>query len=632
MDFPDVFTHNNEEKYFALVPKSIGGRCTVATESRRKVRKPRSGRSFVQSIALYRVVRIVWLSVQFFLQVYWFGRRHPKPWSQTEQTAFAALVARQASQYRELALRLEGLMIKLGQFLSTRADIMPKAFLSELEHLVDQVPPVPWDAVQAILDAEWGERKHLIAEIGKNPVASASIGVVYQATLQTGERVAVKVRRPGIDRIIRADFRALWIVLWLARHVTTYGRRADLRALYREMVTVIADELNFVKELQNGEYFRTRYASFQGVEVPRYLAELSTRRVLVMEWMEGARVSDLQYLQEQGLDRRELAARLFRCFTEQLFEAGKFHADPHPGNLLVQPDGTIVILDFGMIGTIRSEDVLHIRDLIEGIVFEDAKKILDSLERLRFLLPTADRAVLEPVIMHLIAAYAREDLKRFDETVLDQILRDVQETIQRQPIQLPSEFAFLGRAMSTFVGVLHILDPGIDIAALGKPIIRQWLRDHAKEKGSGQGTEREADDTRSARGEAAADAAEAHRLTSVLADAVNAAQVKRLLRQYGAPLLRYPRLVEEALETPSKQLAYEREKARDARMQQYFQTQKAYAFGAGVLFTFVWIASIVWHLRTVGAVGPIALACSIIWFYRVSRRQARWLLDQDRRF
>ncbi|MCY0876886.1 MAG: AarF/UbiB family protein [Firmicutes bacterium] len=585
----------------------------------------RMGRPFLQSIALYRVVRIVWLSVKFFLQLYWFSRRHPKPWSEVEQTSFANLMARQAREYRELALRLEGLMIKLGQFLSTRADIMPQAFLKELEHLVDQVPPVRWEAVDAILDEEWKSRRALVASIRQESVASASIGIVYKATLQSGEQVAVKVRRPGIDRIIRADFRALWIVLWMARQFTTYGRRADLRGLYREMVAVITDELNFVKEMQNGEYFRERYENIAGVHIPRYFAELSTRRVLVMEWMDGARISDLAYLQAQGLDRHELAARLFHSFTEQLFEAGKFHADPHPGNLLVQPDGTIVILDFGMVGMIREQDVLYIRDLIEGIVFEDADKILDALAKLRFLLPSADRTVLEPVIMNLIAAYARSDLTRFDEAVLDQILRDVQEAIAQQPIQLPSEFAFLGRALSTFTGVLHTLDPGIDIAALGKPIIRQWLAEHTTENPRSQST----GGAQEAHGEAAAGAKGTDFFARAMADAVNSAQVRRLLRQYGAPLLRYPRLVEQALEAPTKQLEGERERARAERVQRYFQTQKAYAFVQGTCASILWALGVWWHLRPFTILGAVALAGAVLWFYRVSRRQARWLLEQD---
>lgn len=601
----------------------------------------RGKRSFVQSIALYRVVRIVWMAIKFFVQVYWFGRRHPKPWSENEHKQFERLVAKQAQQYRLLALSLEGLMIKLGQFLSTRADIMPQAFLHELEYLVDQVPPVAWESVSAILDEEWKPAHPDAAarpQINPEPVACASIGVVYRGVLQTGDEVAIKVRRPGIDRIIRADFRALWIVMWLARRFTMLGKRADLRALYREMVAVISDELNFVKELQNGEYFRERYTTFAGVEVPRYFAEWSSRRVLVMEWMEGARVSDLAYLEEQRLDRKALASRLFTCFTEQLFQAGKFHADPHPGNLLVQPDGTIVILDFGMVGTIRPEDVLSIRDLIEGIVFEDAHKILASLEQLRFLLPTADRSVLEPVIMNLIAVYAREDLRKFDEAVLDQILRDIQQTIQSQPIQLPSEFAFLGRALSTFVGVLHILDPGIDIAALGKPIIREWLQAHTRseqqraQEGEGfsqEGASRPGQRTPPPHSETAAGSG-FDSFAQNVADALHTAQWQRILRQYGAPIARYPRLIEQALEAPGKALAFERDRARDERVQRYFQTQKAYAFVLGSLGGAMWTAGVLLRLRSFTIVGAIALAAAALWFYRISRRQARWLLEHDR--
>jgi len=600
---------------------------------------PTSGRKrrlrlSLQTVALYRIIRIVSLAVRFFLQVYRYQRRHPQPWSDREFAAWEALVARQAAEYRQVALRLEGLLIKLGQFLSTRADIMPKAFLRELEHLVDQVPAVPWEGVEAILHAEWGgEYQTVLREISAEPVASASIGVVYRGILQSGEEVAVKVRRPGIERIIRADFRAVRIVLWLARRFTKLGKRANLPALYREMTAVIGDELNFVKELQNGEYFRKRYEDFPGVEVPAFYRAWSTRKVLVMEWMEGARISDLDYLKNNGLDRQEMAARLFRCFTEQLFQAGKFHADPHPGNILVKADGSIVLIDFGMIGVIRSDDAVLIRDLIEGVVFLDAGKIVASLERLRFLLPTADKPALERVVLSLISLYTQEGMKRFDERVLDQILNDIQDTIHRQPIQLPSEFAFLGRALSTFVGVLHILDPGVDLAALGKPIVKEWLASQG-EQASGRGSadfSARGEQTKSGQAGKGGKKGMAAGLGEAFSAAMGNATWLRLLREYGTPVLRYPRLLEAALETPVQRLQWDREQARVARRQHYYQVQQAYAFTSMLLAAALLCAGIWLRLQAYQIIGGGGLILAVLWFAVLAFGQSRWLDEQGSR-
>ncbi|MCY0902747.1 MAG: AarF/UbiB family protein [Firmicutes bacterium] len=575
-----------------------------------------------KTFSLYRIVRIVSLSIHFFLQIYWFTRRHAQPFSERERSDWEALLAQQAARYRRTALSLEGLMIKLGQFLSTRADIMPKAFLVELEHLVDQVAPVPWGHVQSILHAEWQvDHREILREISREPVASASIGVVYRATLKSGEQVAIKVRRPGVDRIIRADFRALRIVMWMARHFTSLGERADLPALWREMVDVISDELNFVKEQQNGDYFRERYEAFAGVQVPRYIPEWCTRQVLVMEWMEGARVSDLDYLIAHGIDRTALAARLFSCFAEQLFAEGRFHADPHPGNLLVQPDGTIVIIDFGMIGTIRAQDVEQIRSLVEGIVFEDAPKIIASLEKLRFLLPNADRHALEQAILALISLYRRQGLRKFDAQTLEAILGDIQSTISQQPIQLPSEFAFLGRAMSVFVGVLHMLDPDVDIAALGKPIIRAWLDRQAS-------TER----ARAASDEAAAGfkSEPKDQERGAWGSRWDHALLLRLAREYGSPVLRYPRLLEQALEEPVLRLEHDRREARAARWQRYHQTQKAYAFAAVVIGGAISLAGAWRGVAVLAWCGSVAFVAGVAWFAATVRAHARWLQQQDR--
>lgn len=439
----------------------------------------------MKRIALYRIVVIVVMSVRFFVQVVLFQKRYRRNWTDNVQSKWEDLLQKQATEYNQTALRLEGLLIKLGQFLSTRADIMPEVFLKELEGLVDRVPAVPWEQAKQVLEEEWnGDYGNILHKISIEPVASASIGEVYRGFLHNGDSVAVKIQRPGIEKIIHADFKAMKIVMWLARRFTSYGKRIDLTKLYKEMTIVIGNELNFRKELKNGLYFQKRYEDFKNVSIPNYYTEYSTKRVLVMEWMEGTQITDLTFLERHGIDRKKLAEQLFKAFLEQLLQEGKFHADPHQGNIMVKSDGTIVLIDFGMVGEIRKKDALAIRELVEGIIFDDYDKMIDSLEKLRFLLPHANKERLKEVLATMIHAYVEQDFTKMDDYVVQQILEDVQKVVKKEPIQLPSELAFFGRAISTFVGILYILDPKINILELSKPLIKDWLQQNQEEQTS----------------------------------------------------------------------------------------------------------------------------------------------------
>ncbi|MBF0707991.1 AarF/ABC1/UbiB kinase family protein [Alkalihalobacillus hwajinpoensis] len=423
--------------------------------------------------SLYRIVVIVWMSVKFFIQLEHFRRKSKHSW---DQERWQKLLKKQAKEYKEKAIRLEGLLVKLGQFLSTRADILPKVFLEEIEDLVDRVPSFSWEKARKTLEEEWSsDYEDVIDHLSERPVASASIGQVYRSTLKSGEDVAIKIRRPNIRKIIRADFQALRIVFWLMDTFTSYGKQLDLSRLYDEVRSVIEDELDFKKELKNGLHFQERYKDSPGYRVPNYVSEWSTKKVLVMEWMEGARITNLSYIKEKNINRQELARKLLKGYLDQLLQEGQFHADPHSGNILIQEDSTVVFIDFGMVGHIEARDALSIRKLITGIVLSQYRDVTDALEELRFLLPNSDKRQIEKAIQTLVTLFVEQDLTMMDEDTADQVLTEVQTLVNKQPIQLPSEFAFLGRAISTIVGILYTLDPEIDLIEEGKPIVQEWI-------------------------------------------------------------------------------------------------------------------------------------------------------------
>lgn len=432
------------------------------------------------NIAFFRIIAIVKMAAVFFIQLTWFERRHRGSWTDETNQKWEALVRKQAAEYRRTALRLEGLLIKLGQFLSTRADVMPKAFLEELEGLIDRVPAVPWDSAKAVMEAEWnGPVESILARIDQTPVASASIGQVYRAWLHSGEEVAVKVQRPNIDRIVSVDFKAVQIVMNLANRFTKFGKQTDLPALYREMTSIIGAELDFRSELANGRYFKKRYEGFPDVDIPAYYEDVSTKRLLVMDWIEGARITDLAFLDRNGLDRHDLAERLTVMFLEQLLQEGKFHADPHPGNIMVKADGTIVLIDFGMIGMLPASDAVHIRGIIEGILTENYDSVVSGLEGLQFLLPHADKERMKRVIRTMVDAYTSQSFTQMDDLAVQQLLEEIQQIVKQEPVQLPAGFAFLGRAVSTFIGLLHILDPDIDLMKVGRQPVMDWIGKNA---------------------------------------------------------------------------------------------------------------------------------------------------------
>ncbi|TFD97645.1 AarF/ABC1/UbiB kinase family protein [Jeotgalibacillus sp. R-1-5s-1] len=428
-----------------------------------------------KKVAAYRIYKIVFMSVKFFLQVYFFQRKHQGRWDATTERKWAELAGKQAREYKQTALKLEGLMIKMGQFLSTRADIMPRSFILELEGLTDRVPPVPWEEAKRVIEDDWNTAYgNIVHKISENPVASASIGDVYHAWLHNGDSVAIKVQRPGIERIIRTDFKAMKIVIWLAKRFTRFGKQVDLDALYREMTIVIGDELNFKKELQNGVAFGERFKDTPGVIVPRYIEEYTTRRVLVMDWIEGSKITDQSFLDKHGLNREELAENLLLLFIEQLLNEGMFHADPHGGNILIKEDGTIVLIDFGMVGVIRKKDAEAVQRAVEGVIFERYSEVVEALEQMKFLLPKADKDILEDVVERVVQVYKSGEWQDGESLMMESLLEDIQDIVRTQPIQLPTEFAFFGRAISTFTGVIYTIYPEADFIEMARPTIVRW--------------------------------------------------------------------------------------------------------------------------------------------------------------
>lgn len=423
---------------------------------------------------LVRMMKVLSMFFSIFLQLYWYKiRKKPKEdWDQ--------LWGKIGERFRKTLFELEGLLIKIGQILSTRADLLPQAFIRQIEDLTDQVPPSEWNEIQTILEMEWGTafHQHFIS-IEKTAIASASIGEVYKGVLHDGTAVAIKVKRPHIDEVVQTDFRILSIVIWFANHFVPIPKGfINLNVLFKELKQVILRELDYAKELNTILVFKERFKEVGIVQIPNVYAELSTSNVLVMEWMEGVRLTNVEAIDQLGISRQELAQRLIKLFLPQWLEPGMFHADPHPGNVLLSKEGKIILLDFGMIGEITKKDASYFQALIESLLSKNYAKAVDCLYHLGFLLPEAESRTIERLLAEFLSIQPAQ-LKEVDLIAMKLEMNDL---IKALPIQVPTRFVFLGRSFITIEGMILHLAPEEEIIDLGKPVFMEWLQHQGNNK------------------------------------------------------------------------------------------------------------------------------------------------------
>ncbi|MED1201766.1 ABC1 kinase family protein [Heyndrickxia acidicola] len=412
----------------------------------------------------YRITSVVGMTLGFFLKIYWFQLR------KKSEGEWKDLWRKFAITFKKKAYSLEGLLIKVGQLLSVREDLLPDVFIEEMKELVDQVPPSSWQDISNVLEAEWGVPiQEKLSFIDKEPVASASIGQVFKGELMDGTIAAIKVQRPEISSIMKADFQALAIIMWCANRFSSYARKmVDFPLLYKELRHVIERELDFLEEMNTAVYFRKRYKQNPDIYIPKMYSEHCTKRILVMEWIDAERVTDPPV----QLKRKDVAKSLLSIFMPQWLEGGKFHADPHEGNVLINQKGQIVLLDFGMVGEISNRDSEIFRKLIEGAVFKDYKKMVKNLSRLGFLLSSADSDEMERTLEELLevgwTSGAKSDILSFQ--------KEINELVRSLPIQVPIRFVFFGRSAAIIEGLLQTLCPNIDLMEMAKPVFFDWMK------------------------------------------------------------------------------------------------------------------------------------------------------------
>ncbi len=388
----------------------------------------------------------------------------------------AALGDEVPPQDRPMRLRLvcEDLgptFVKLGQILSTRPDLLPEAYIAELTQLRDHVKPFPFAEAEAILAEEYGRpASEVFAAIESEPLASASISQVHRATLRDGRVIALKIRRPGIDKTVQADLEILKNLAQLAERrmpsLVPYGPVG----LARELERTLKRELDLSIERRTMERCRGQFAREPTAHIPEVFREFSTPKVLAMELIGGVSVTDLEGLRRLGVDPAEVAVRGSRILLRQIFRFGFFHADPHPGNLRVLAGGVIAPLDYGMFGRIDAPTRERIVDLLMGLIAEDTDRVLRALEALEIRGEHVDTRALRRDVSELVASYSDLTLEAID---LSLLLRDLVGFIRTHHLMIPPDLVLLIRALVTIEGVGRELDPHFDIAAQVRPFFRE---------------------------------------------------------------------------------------------------------------------------------------------------------------
>jgi predicted unusual protein kinase regulating ubiquinone biosynthesis (AarF/ABC1/UbiB family) len=407
----------------------------------------------------------LWFFHQFILLLRWFfiGSEENKELNQEKQAVWL----------KEKLIDLGPTFIKIGQSMGTRADLLPLPFVKSLGELQDQVPPFPNEIAFARIEKDLGKKiSEVYAEFDIEPIAAASLGQVYRAKLFTGEEVAVKVQRPNLAGIIKGDIEILRKVANFAERFPSLNENADWAGMLREFDETIHEEMDYAAEGRNAERFHESFKDWTNVHVPKIFWHATSEKVLTMEFIHGTKVVELEALRARNISPEKVNRLLIRTYLKQLLEDGFFHADPHPGNLLVMPDGRLAFFDFGMVGRITPQLQSKMIDAFFHVVGKDPAGIAQDLIDLDFLKPGTDESVVRPVVEKMFQFHLNLKLK---EVNFKELTYDLADVMYDYPFRLPSNFTYIMRALMTLEGIGIITDPEFNFFETAKPYAKEFM-------------------------------------------------------------------------------------------------------------------------------------------------------------
>ncbi len=380
---------------------------------------------------------------------------------------------KQAVWLKDNLITLGPTFIKIGQSLGTRADLLPLPFVKALGELQDNVPSFPNEIAFARIEKELGKKiNQVYAEFDVEPIAAASLGQVYRAKLFTGEEVAVKVQRPNLNGIIKGDIEILRKVTRFAERFPSLNENADWAGMLREFDETVHEEMDYSAEGKNAERFRDNFKDWTNVHVPKIYWDATTTKVLTMEFINGDKVTELDKLNARNVSPEKVNRLLIRTYLKQLLEDGFFHADPHPGNLLVMPDGRLAFFDFGMVGRISPQLQSKMIDAFFHVVAKDPAGIAQDLIDLDFMKPGSDAEMVKPVVEKMFEFHLNLKLKDVN---FKELTYDLADVMYDYPFRLPSNFTYIMRALMTLEGIGIITDPEFNFFETAKPYAKEFM-------------------------------------------------------------------------------------------------------------------------------------------------------------
>lgn len=426
-----------------------------------------------------RVFPIVWVIIR---AVHGFARYHMDEFERTSKPGgdveAAVLTDEKYEEYRLLGAwllkRLHALgptFIKIGQTLSTRADLLPLPAMLELAKLQEEVGAFPSSIAREIIIRELGAPpEQLYAHFDPEPIAAASLSQAYRATLKDGRSVVVKVQRPDLTQRLAHDVQVLGAVADEVMKYPSLCRHTDWPAVNEEFARTTFEEIDYIREGRNADRFRHNFRNFPNIYIPRIVWRLTGRRVLTIEFVPGTRVTDVDALEKQGFNRAELTKVGANFYLKQLLEDGFFHADPHPGNMRVMPDGRIGIFDFGMVGRLSEDLKQHLVNSFIHVIQRDYLALVDDFVGMGFLREDVDRESLARELTPIINSRFSEGLNRVQ---FRKVLFDFSDVCYRYPFRLPTEFTYVMRALLTLEGVALVINPDFNFVDAAMPFAQR---------------------------------------------------------------------------------------------------------------------------------------------------------------
>jgi len=377
-------------------------------------------------------------------------------------------------------LNLGPTFIKIGQALSTRADILPIEYVNELQKLQDKVPEFDSQEAIALIESELGKEIFaLYRDFDHFPIAAASLGQVHKARLHTGEDVVVKVQRPGLQDLFDLDVKAIYNVIKFCQRFFPWTRKYDLDELYKEFFTILYQEIDYVREGKNAERFANNFLGYSQILIPKVYWRYTTKKVLTVEYLPGIKVDDKSSLEAIGVDVKKLNQLGISCYLKQLLQDGFFQADPHPGNMAVTPDGSLIFYDFGMMAEVNSLAKDRMIRTFFGVLRKDSEEVLETLILMGLIEPVSDMMPVRRMVTFLLERFTEKpiDFQEFNE-----IKDELYIMFEQQPFRLPGQMMFIMKALTTLDGIARSLDAQYNPVACAKPFIKSLTHIDQKDR------------------------------------------------------------------------------------------------------------------------------------------------------